>query len=63
MVTRAKYTLGSITPSGAHLPKRADIMPMGCSGQANCKRNNKDIAMPIIPMNNPVIKYCFEIIL
>ena len=63
IVTNAKYTFGSITPSGAHFPKRADIIPIGCSGQANCIRNNNDIAIPIIPIKSPVIKYCLEIIL
>ena len=63
MVTKARYTLGSMTPSGAHFPKRTSKTPKGCSGQANCNRNKRDIAIPIIPINNPVIKYCFEIIL
>ena len=63
MVTKARYTLGSITPSGAHLPNNNSKIPKDFSGHANCKRNIRDIAIPMIPMKSPVIKYCLEIIL
>ena len=33
--TKAKYTFGSITPSGAHLPSTASKIPKDFSGQAN----------------------------
>ena len=35
IVTKARYTFGSITPSGAHLPSTASKIPKDFSGQAN----------------------------
>ena len=55
--------LGSITPSGAHLPKNISKMVKLFSGHASCILNRIDIAIPITPMIKPVIKYCLEIIL
>ena len=63
MVTKARYMLGSITPSGAHLPKKYSKMANFFSGHANCKRNNMDINTPTMPIIMPVIRNCLEIIL
>ena len=63
IVTNAKYTLGSITPSGAHLPNNTSKTANDSSGHAICILKRIDIAIPIIPINRPVIKYCLDIIL
>ena len=63
IVTRAKYISGFITPSVWCEPKKASIIENDYSGQANCNRNNIDINNAMIPINIPVTKNCFEIIL
>ena len=63
MVTKAKYMLGSMTPSGAHLPRKYSRMANFFSGHASCRRKSMDINTPTIPMNIPVTRNCLEIIL
>src|SRR5690606_41359286 len=48
MVTNAKYTSASITPSGAHFPNKASNNTFGSSGHAICIRNITDINTPKI---------------
>ena len=64
IVTNAKYIFGSKTPPGAHFsPKNHSNTAKDSPGFDSCSLKRIDINIPTVPINIPVIRNCFAIIL